>query len=234
MARYKEDDEDDDKPVERKRRRPKKKPATDEDDGPPSKRGGNAIEDDDDDEGENSLSTGNVLLDIVLDFFDDCIDWAKTHVKQAIIIAVLAFLLFVGACVFIIWSIISYINRPTWQDALVAYEAGAYLEARQAAQTVLKYAPKTDTVAQSTALFVQGISTSLMAENTWDTDRRPYYLAAANYLRESEAYGFPSKHRAEGYFQLGKNPVFLRVVVQLGIGLEIGDDGADDLVVRPL
>lgn len=34
--------------------------------------------------------------------------------------------------------------------------------------------------------------------------------------------------------QLGKNPIFLRMVVQLGIDFEIRNDRPDDLIVRPL
>ncbi len=204
MARFRDDDEDD-APVERKRRRPKKKPVSDDDGDALPGRGGRGRVDDDDEEEENSLSTGNIFLDILLDFFDDCTDWAKAHVRAAIILALLFTLLLLTGFGLTVRYIINYINRPTLEQALEAYDLGAYSEARIFAEQVLKYAKEDDDRTRASASFILGASTCAIAEIAWDTNRQPYYLAAVSYLRSSEEYGFVRGRELEGFFLLGKS-----------------------------
>jgi glycerophosphoryl diester phosphodiesterase len=203
MAKGRFDEEEEEKPVERKRRRPKKKPEDDEDGGGASSKKGPA--DDDEEEDENSISTGNILLDIVLDFFDDCIDWAKAHFFYAIIIFSVSFLLIATFSFLTIRSIVKYIYRPTLPVALTAYDLGSYPEAKDLADRAMEYVSPNDPVTRAGLLFVMGASACSIAESTWDTDQTPYYLAAANYLKESSRYGFAEGRLDEGYFLLGKS-----------------------------
>ena len=207
MPRPLEDEEDDDLIPKRKRRRPKPKPVADEDDEGPGGRKGKPTQDeeDEDDEDETSLSTGNVLLDIVLDFIDDCIDWCKENQIKAIVLGIgilLLFLLFLG--VFIYYTI-DYINRPTLTLAVMAYDHGSYPEAKMYAESVIKYARSDDVLTRARALFVIGAATCSIADLARTAERQEYYLAAANYLRESAEYGFLPSRRAEGFFLLGKS-----------------------------
>ncbi len=202
MARFR--DEEEDAPVERKRRRPKKKPVSDDEDDAPPSRGKRGRQDDDEEE-ENSLSTGNVFLDIFLDFCDDCVDWGKAHFRAALAIVILFTLLLLTGFGLTVRYIINYINRPTLELALQAYDLGSYPEARHFAEQVLKYAKKDDDLTQCGAYFVLGASTCAIAEIAWDSNRQPYYLAATSYLQKSAEYGFIRGREQEGEFLLGKS-----------------------------
>ncbi|MGL4594864.1 MAG: tetratricopeptide repeat protein [Thermoguttaceae bacterium] len=204
-----DDDEENVGPPPKKRRRPQKKESNNEedDDNPPKKLGkgrGKDDEDDDDDESD-SISTGNIVLDIVLDFWDDCVDWFKSHVAAGIIIAIFAFFLFLGGIALLANAIINYVTRPTLQQALTAYELGVYPEAKRMAERVLLSIPKTNEIERAKALFIIGAATCAAGEQSWAVDKRPIYLAAANYLQDSEKYGFAPNYVATGYFLLGKS-----------------------------
>lgn len=201
MATRFDDDEELDMPVVKKRRRPKKIVSEDDEDGGPGARRGAEEEEDE----ENNFTTGNVALDIVLDFRDDCIDWAKDNPGRAIASGVILFLVLAVLGGLTIRYIINYVNRPTLPVAMAAYDLGSYGEAKRFAEIVLKYASPEDLETRGGALFILGASTCSIAEIAWNTNRQPYYLAAANYLLEAEKYGFPVKRRAEGFFLLGKS-----------------------------
>ncbi len=194
------EEETEEKPVERKRRRPKPQPV-DGDEGTDRRK--EAPQDGEED--EESLSTGIVVLDIVLDFRDDCIDWAKIHRIPAMIIAGIAFLLFIFFVGLSIRHIINVINRPTLALAVTAYDYGSFQEAKTYAESVLKYVSPDDILTRSGALFVMGAATCAMADLSLATDRQSYYLAAANYLREAAEYDFLPDRRTEGFFLLGKS-----------------------------
>jgi len=196
-----QEEEEDDLPQKKKRRRPKPKPVDDED-GPGTRKGKPQQDEEDDEEG--SISTGNVLLDIVLDFYDDCVDWCKENKVKAIVIActaLLSFLLLIGLSV---RHVIDVMNRPTLDMAIMAYDYGSYPEAKMYAESVIKYAHPDDVLTRARALFVMGAATCAIADLARTTDRQPYYLAAVNYLRESAEYDFLPGRRVEGYFLLGK------------------------------
>ena len=200
MRRF-EEEEEDDLPVKKKRRRPKPKPVDDEDGEGPGKYKGKSEEDDEDGE---SRSTGNVLLDIVLDFFDDCVDWCRANQLKAVIIAVAAFLLFVLFAALSIRYVVGVMNRPTLTLAVAAYDHGSFPEAKMYAESVIKYARHDDVLTRAGALFVLGAATSSIADLARSAERQPYYLAAANYLQESAEYDFLPGRRTEGFFLFGR------------------------------
>lgn len=204
MAKRLEDDEELEVPVERKRRRPRKKPVSEDDEdggGSAAQKGGG----DEDGGEEDSLSTGNVVLDIILDFWDDCYFWAKDHFLIAVIIGIVAALLFLVALGLSIRYLVNYINRPTVNTAIAAYDLGAYAEARKYAEAVLQFTPPEDNQTQSMLHFIIGASTCSIAEISWTGNRQPFYLAASNYLAQANRLGFPPDRRAEGYFLYGKS-----------------------------
>jgi tetratricopeptide (TPR) repeat protein len=204
MARIRDEEEEKIEPVVKKRRRPQKQPVTNDDENTESA-GRKKIEENEDSEEEESISTGNVILDIILDFRDDCIDWAKEHFAIALTIGIIAGLLFLISVGLTIRYIVKYINRPTLELVLRTYDLGSYSKAKQLSEEMLEFISPLDVPTRTGLFFVLGAATSYMAENAWEKDRQPYYLAAANYLRDSAAYGFIPERRAEGFFLLGKS-----------------------------
>ena len=204
MPRPQEEEDEDDLPKKKKRRRPKPKPVDDEDDEGPGRRRGRLQRDEEEDDEEGSISTGNVLLDIVLDFYDDCVDWCKENKVKAIVIASVVFLLFLLFIALSVRHIIEVLNRPTLDMAVAAYDYGSYPEAKMYAESVIKYARPDDVLTRARALFVMGAATCSIADLARTADRQAHYLAAANYLRESAEYDFLPGRRTEGYFLLGK------------------------------
>ncbi|GHT44534.1 hypothetical protein FACS189454_02240 [Planctomycetales bacterium] len=204
MAKRPAEDEEDDAPKIKKRRRPKKT-TDDEEEGagrPPSR---GRKDDDDDEEDENLLpSTGIVLLDIVLDFRDDCLDWANEHFLYALIICVVAFIIFSVVSSLIIHSWVRYLNRPSLQSVLKTYDIGAYADAKLYADEGLRYAAQTDYLTRAGFLFIQGAANVAIGDAVPEIDKRPYYLTAANYLEESSQYDFVEGRASEGWFLYGK------------------------------
>jgi tetratricopeptide (TPR) repeat protein len=204
MARIRDDEEEKIEPVVKKRRRPQKQPVTNDDENTEST-GKKKIDANEEEDEEESISTGNVLLDIILDFRDDCIDWAKEHFAIALAIGIVASLLFLISVGLTIRYVVKYINRPTLELVLRTYDLGSYSKAKQLSEEMLEFISPYDVPTRTGVFFVLGAATCFMAENAWEKDRQPYYLAAANYLRDSAAYGFIPERRAEGFFLLGKS-----------------------------
>jgi tetratricopeptide (TPR) repeat protein len=215
MARYFEEDKEDEEVVVRKRRRPIKLPvaeADDDDDIRDNRKGNtnvNNIDLDDDDEDDLLPPTGIVLLDIVLDYWDDYVYWTKDHFAKGVFAGVLCFLLVFVPISLVTLYIYNYINRPTLQKALNAYDFGAYGESGKFAETVLKYASRRDDRTRAGALFVLGASACLIAEMSSgtanDMPKRNYYLAAAKYLDDCRKLGYYPGRKAEATFMLGKS-----------------------------
>ncbi|MDR2169546.1 MAG: tetratricopeptide repeat protein [Planctomycetaceae bacterium] len=215
MARYVEEEKDDEEVVIRKRRRPVKKPVVNEDDDDaPIRRNQNdktqEPDDDDEDDDDNLLpSTGFVFLDIALDYWDDYIYWTKDHFIAGIIVGVLGFLLFFIPALLLTLYIYNYINRPTLQKALDAYDFGAYGEAGKFAEIVLKYTSNKDDQTRAGALFVLGASACSIAEmnsgRPYESPKKNYYLAAAKYLSDCRELGYYPGRTAEAAFMLGKS-----------------------------
>ena len=203
-----EDDEDDILKVRKRRYEPKKKEAAEEDapdeHGPPGKKGPQPEEDDDEDE-TPSLSTGYVALDILLDFRDDCMDWAKGHFLYAIIIGIAAFLFFTAVSFFFIHSWARYLNRPSLAAVLSAYDLGSFPETKLLADYALQYLSPHKPEVRSPFLFFQGAALCAIAERVVLADKPDYYRTAANYLKESARYGFLPSRASEGWFLLGKS-----------------------------
>ncbi|MDR1485853.1 MAG: tetratricopeptide repeat protein [Planctomycetaceae bacterium] len=214
MARYFEEENEDDEVVVRKRRRPIKKPVAEDDDEEDVRGGKNKnikeTDDDYDDEEDDLLpSTGFVLLDIVLDYWDDYVYWSKEHFAAGVVVGVFCFLLFFVPMSLFTLYIYNYINRPTLQKALDAYDFGAYGEAGKFAETVLKYTARNDDRTRAGVLFVLGASACSIAEMTSgganDSPKKNYYLAAAKYLSDCRELGYYPGRKAEAAFMLGKS-----------------------------
>ncbi|MDR2641462.1 MAG: tetratricopeptide repeat protein [Planctomycetaceae bacterium] len=216
MAKYFEEEKEDEEVVVRKRR-PIKKPVAEDDDDDGDRVGKNRnvkeINDEDEDEDEDLLpSTGFVLLDIVLDYWDDYIYWTKEHFALGVGVGVLCFLLFFVPTSLITLYVYNYIHRPTLQKALDAYDFGAYAEAGRFAETVLKYTSWRDDLTRAGALFVLGASACSIAEmadgNQNDSPKKNYYLASTKYLTDCRELGYYPGRKAEAAFLLGKSFYF--------------------------
>jgi len=203
-----EDDEDDIPKVRKRRYNPPKKTDDDEDAPPPGTRG-RPVEDDEDEDLENSISTGNVYLDIALDYRDDCIDWAKAHVVYAIIIGVVSFLIFASLAFFSVHSLLRYLNRPSLESVARAYDLGLFPETKLLADEALRYISLRNPTARAPFVFFQGAALCAIAERVVPADRRDYYLTAANYLKEAARYNFTFGRVAEGWFLLGKSLFYI-------------------------
>jgi tetratricopeptide (TPR) repeat protein len=204
MAKRPAEDDEDEAPKVRKRRRPKKKADDDDDEGAGRPTGKRPADDDEEDE-ESSISTGNVILDIVLDFRDDCIDWAKEHFLYAVIIVVTAFLVFAIVSSLTIHSWYRYLTRPTLSSVLKTYDIGAYGDAKLYADEALVYVSPSDMITRAGLAFVQGAANVAVGDSVPEIDKLPYYLTAANYLQESAQYGFVEGRTSDGFFLLGKS-----------------------------
>lgn len=215
-ARQYQEDEEETLEIKRLHRRPsKKKPPKDDDDekdarGKAGGKGGKKGKKEEEEPEEEELleSSGNIWLDILLDYRDDCFYWGKTHLIPAIIICVVSFVLFFTVTGLTIRYIVNYLTHPTIQDALQRYEVGAYVEAKEAAEIAISYLKKNDYAGRAEGLYVIGASTCSIADIARDLDRKPFYLMAANYLKEAAEYGYIRGHFAKGNFLLGKSLYF--------------------------
>ena len=207
MAKRPAEDDEDDLPKVRKRRYhpPKKEGDDDEDASGPSGKKGKQQEDDDDEDLEGSISTGFVYLDIALDFRDDCIDWSKEHLLYAIIIGTILFLVFSTIVFFSVYSFVRYLNRPSLDTVISAYDRGLFAETKFLADEALRYISLRNPEVRSPFVFFQGAAFCAVAERVVPADRRDYYLTAANYLKEAARYNFFHSRAAEGWFLLGKS-----------------------------
>ena len=199
-----EEDDDDDLPKVRKRRYKPKKQEDDEDAPPPGRRGSQP-EDDEDEDDEDSISTGYMYLDIALDYRDDCIDWAKKHVLYAILIGITLFLLIFTLSYLVIHACVRYINRPSLEKVIQAYDLGLFPETVLFADEALRYISPRRPENRTPFLFLQGAAVVAIAEQVTPADQQDYYLLAANYLKEAAIYNFLPSRAAEGWFLLGKS-----------------------------
>ena len=208
MATRPAEDDEDDLPKVRKRRYNPKKPVEDDDeDTRPSSQKGKPQEEDenDDEELEASLSTGYVVLDIALDFWDDCIDWSKAHFVYALIIGTVSFLIVSALVFFAVHSLLRYLNRPSLETVMATYDLGLFPEAKLFADEALRYISLRRPEVRSPFIFFQGAALCAIADGVVPADRRDYYLVAANYLQEAARYNFLPSRADEGWFLLGKS-----------------------------
>ena len=201
-----DDDDDDDLPKVRKRRYKPPKKEDDDDDAPMPGRRGGVPGDDEDEDDEDSISTGNVYLDIALDFIDDCIDWSRKHVLYAVLIASIVLLLLSTLCYFAVNSVLHYLNRPSLERVIEAYDRGLFPETKLLADHALTYISTRNRPHHRTPfLFLQGAALCAIAEREPPANRRDFYLMAANILKESAVYDFLPSRAPEGWFLLGKS-----------------------------
>ena len=220
-----EEDEDDLPPPRKRRYKPKKKESEDEDDAPGSggKRGKQEEDEEDEDE-EGNISTGNMYLDIALDFLDDCIDWAKAHLVVAIILGVVSLIVFSAISYRVISSIHRYMSRPSLAKVTHTYNLGLFPETKFLADHALLYISPTKPAVRAPFLFLQGAAVTAIAERVTHVDKKDYYRMAANYLKESAQYGFFPGKVAEGWFLLGKSLFHCGELEQCRIPLELALD----------
>jgi|GEM_PF-2374202 len=216
-----DDDDDDDLPKVRKRRYKPPKKEEDDDDAPmPGRRGG--VPGDDEDEDEESISTGNAYLDITLDFMDDCIDWSRKHVFYALLIAGILLLLLSTLCYFAVSSVVHYLNRPSLERVIDAYDRGLFPETKLLADHALTYISIRRRPHNRTPfLFLQGAAICALAEREPLANRRDFYLMAANFLREAAIYNFLPSRAPEGWFLLGKSLFHIGELEQCRVPLRI-------------
>ena len=204
MAKRPAEDDEDEIPQVRKRRRPQKKTDDDEDASSPPQRRGKPQDEDEEDE-DPGISTGNVFLDIALDFRDDCIDWSKQHVVYAVIISIVSFVIFGALAFFVVYSCVRYLNRPSLETVVQAYDLGLFPETKFFADEALRYISRRNPAARAPFVFFQGAALCAIAERVSSADQREYYLTAANYLKEAALYNFFRDRIDEGWFLLGKS-----------------------------
>jgi len=219
-----EEDEDDLRPPRKRRYKPKKIESEDEDDapGPGGKKGKQDDEEDEDEEG--NISTGNMYLDIALDFRDDCIDWAEAHLVVAIIIGVVSFFIVSTISYLVLSSVNRYLSRPSLAKVTHTYNLGLFPETKFLADHALLYISPTKPAVRAPFLFLQGAAVCAIAERTFPADQKNYYLMAANYLTESAQYGFFPGKVAEGWFLLGKSLFHCDELEQCRAPLELALD----------
>lgn len=88
--------------------------------------------------------------------------------------------------------------------ALESLDSGAYAEARDVA-TELAERGKLGPDTSGGPAFVLGVVAYHEAADTWDKDKKAYYLLAARHLEEAYDRGFPEGRKAEGLFLLGRS-----------------------------
>ena len=93
---------------------------------------------------------------------------------------------------------------PTLQTALDALDGGAYVRARELAES-LRRTEGLPLEELGGPLFVLGAASCREADDTWNKEKEPYYLLAARYLEEARDRGFPPGRKAEGLFLLGRS-----------------------------
>ncbi|MDR1383752.1 MAG: tetratricopeptide repeat protein [Planctomycetaceae bacterium] len=109
-------------------------------------------------------------------------------------------------CLIISLSIwVMEMKRPTTEMAVHALDFGAFENARQYAQSVLRFAKKHETQKRRTAFFVYGVATSELVDQSRIGDKKTFYKNAADALVESEQLGFIPGREADGYYYLGKS-----------------------------
>lgn len=173
----------------------KKQLEDDEDDAPQRPRRGG-----DDEEGSGEQSQGFSPKALI----QKAKDWAAENRTLALIFAAVAALLVLIIISLIVWRIISVRNRPTVEQSVLAFEFGAYQQARVYAESVLRYAKENEYEKRSDALFVLGAAMIEQNENNHWGDREAFLLAAANHLKEANAIGFSEELQERGLFYYGK------------------------------
>lgn len=103
-----------------------------------------------------------------------------------------------------VWHLVDVYNRPTAEQALEAFEYGAYSQAMVRAESVLKYVREDEIEKKSIAHFVIGASLIEQYQNSHVLEKETYFLSAANHLKEAYALGFPAQFRSAGLLAYGK------------------------------
>ncbi len=95
-------------------------------------------------------------------------------------------------------------REATLEMALEALDSGAYLRARELAESVRRR--KTLPLeGLGGPAFVLGAAACYEADDTWSKEKKNYYLLASRYPEEARDRGFPPERRAEGLFLLGRS-----------------------------
>ena len=130
--------------------------------------------------------------------------WAEENQTKALIILGCVAAVFLLLFALLVWRIISVRNRPTLQQAVEAFEFGAYPQAQVRAESVLRYAKESETEKRIVAFYILGASLLKLYEPTTVAEKETYLLAAANHLKEAYTLGFPLEYKTPGLLAYGK------------------------------
>ncbi|MDR1492588.1 MAG: tetratricopeptide repeat protein [Planctomycetaceae bacterium] len=170
----------------------------DEEDEKLSKRQNRLLGENDEDEGGESARGFRAL-------FLRAQSWARPRRLFVTIFATAATALGLGCLIISLSVWVMEMRRPTEEMAVHAMDFGAFENARQYAQSVLRFAQKNETQKRRTAAFVYGVATCELVDQSRLRDKKPFYKNAADALAESEQLGFIPGREADGYYYLGKS-----------------------------
>ena len=130
--------------------------------------------------------------------------WAEENQTKALMILGCVAAVFLLLFALFVWRVVSVRNRPTAQQAVEAFEFGAYLQAQIRAESVLRYAKESETEKRVVAFYILGASLLKLYEPTNVAEKETYLLAAANHLKEAYTLGFPLEYKTPGLLAYGK------------------------------
>ncbi len=162
-------------------------------------------------DGEEGESQGRLGL---RERFAQIKTWAEENQTIALIIAGCIAFVFLLFCGLVAWRIISVRNRPTLEQAIQAFEFGAYAQAQVRGESVLRYAKETETEKIAVASYIVGRALLEQYEPSNIPEKESYYLAAANHLKEAYTLGFPLKYKTQGLLAYGKALYFSESIPQ--------------------
>ena len=159
----------------------------------------------DDDEPEQPVKlTLRQRIEIIGQHVERAKEWANKNQTKTLLILVGLLFLFLIIFGFIVWHIVSVYHRPTVEDAIEAFDFGAYQESQFRATSVLRYAKEGEYEKRAVASYILGISLLEQFEPSNLPDKEAYFLAAAIHLKEAYTLGLPTAHRTRALLAYGK------------------------------
>jgi tetratricopeptide (TPR) repeat protein len=159
----------------------------------------NRLRDEDDENESGESARGFRALFLYAQF------WVRPRRLFATVLATTMTALGLGCFIISLSIFFMEMKRPTAEMAVHAFDFGAFENARQYAQSVLRFAKTHEMQKRGTAFFVYGAATSELVDQSRVSDKKPFYKMAADALAESEQLGFLPGREADGYYYLGKS-----------------------------